>query len=150
VRKVLNVLRVIVNSITFVVMLMLAYAFMNTNPLLALLLVLASFDQFEDVYYYTTGRRLLPKWFMPFDIVFEVMAILLGLAIFIFSLIYFTYFQTWFFKSMLFISAVMMFSAVEDIVIWGRSFGVKSKELVVHRALREEEKERFVRRRFKA
>jgi len=131
---------------------MLAYAFINTNPALSLLLVLASFDQFEDVYYYTTGRRLLPRWFMPFDIVFEVTAVLIGLAILVFSLIYFSYFQTWFFKSMLFISVVMIFSAIEDIIIWGTSLKeveLGRKELVVHHALRKEKEKKFVRRRSK-
>jgi len=151
--KILRVIRVIINSLTFVIMLLLAYAFIYTNPVVSFLLVLASIDQFEDVYYYTTKRRLFPRWFMPFDIVFEATAVVIGFAILFFSITYLAYFQTWFFKSMLFISVVMIASAIEDMVVWGMEAGAIEgrKGLVIHHALREEEKERrFVRRRSKA
>jgi len=116
------VIRVIINSFSFVLLLILAYVVWESNPLLSVLFMLASIDQFEDVYYYVHRKRLFPSWLMPLDIIFEGVLAIVGFIMFFFSVIYYAYFETWFFKAVLFISLSMIYSAVEDIVIWRSSF----------------------------
>ena len=151
-----RVVRVIINSFTFILLLIIAYVMWQSNPLLSFLLALAAIDQFEDVYYYVYRRRLFPDWFMPFDIIFEIVVIGIGLGMLLFSLIYYAYFETWFFRALLFLSIPIIYSAVEDIVLWRRyPPEVKSVEVspkvVAHyvcpkKEVREEEGFRFVRR----
>ena len=117
-----RVIRVIINSFSFVLLLILAYVVWEGNPLLSVLFMLASIDQFEDVYYYVHRKRLFPSWFMPLDIIFEGVLAIVGFIMFFFSVIYYAYFETWFFKAVLFISLSMIYSAVEDIVMWRSSF----------------------------
>jgi len=113
-----RVVRIIINSFTFILLLIIAYVMWQSNPLLSFLLALAAIDQFEDVYYYTYRRRLFPSWFMPLDMIFEMVVIGIGLGMLIFSLIYYAYFETWFFRALLFLSIPIIYSAVEDIVMW--------------------------------
>jgi len=150
----LRIVRIIINSFTFILLLVLAYVMWQGNPLLSFLLALAAIDQFEDVYYYTYRKRLFPSWLMPLDLVFEVVAVCIGLGMLIFSLIYYAYFETWFFKALLFLSIPIIYSAVEDIVMWRQpppkaSSPVAPATAVMHYVCPEKEvceEKRFVRR----
>ncbi len=113
-----RVLRVIVNSLAFVVLLMMAVSVWYGNPLLAIVLFLAAIDQFEDVYYYTTGKRMFPDWFRPIDVSLELVLIAVGVGILLFSVVYYLYFETWFFRMLMIMAVLMVYSAAEDIVQW--------------------------------
>jgi len=111
-------IRVIINSFGFVAMVVMAYVTWQTAPWMSLLFALAAFDQFEDVYYYVYGRRLMPRWALLLDIAGEGILFGFGLAMLILSAAYYAYFSTWFFRSMLVLSILMMWSSVEDIMEW--------------------------------
>lgn len=155
----LRVVRVIINSFAFILLVILAYIMWQCNPMLSFLLALAAIDQFEDVYYYTYRKRLFPFWFMPFDMIFETMLFVIGLGMMIFSVAYYVYFETWFFRALLPLSIMIMYSAVEDILMWRRtppeSFkpGITSlftSLMVTHYVCQKKEvceEKRFVRRR---
>jgi len=110
--------RIILNSFTFVLLLIVAYVVWGGNPVLSILLALAAIDQFEDVYYYTYRRRLFPDWFRPIDMIFEMFVVGVGLGMLVFSIMYYMYFETWFFKALLFLSIPVIYSAIEDMVLW--------------------------------
>jgi len=113
-----RLVRIIVNSFTFVLLAILSYILWETNPAYSFLLALATVDQFEDVYYYTYRKRLFPDWFMPLDMIFEMTVVGIGVGMLIFSLIYYAYFETWFFRALMVLSFPVIYSAVEDIVLW--------------------------------
>jgi len=150
-----RIVRIIINSFTFILLLIIAYVMWQSNPLFSFLLALAAIDQFEDVYYYVYRRRLFPPWFMPIDMIFEMVVVGIGLGMLIFSLIYYAYFETWFFRALLFLSIPIIYSAVEDIVLWRHlppetsSPHVAPTTAVMHYVCAKEkvrEKKRFVRR----
>ena len=66
-----RLVRIIVNSFAGCMMLIMGGIFWSFDPILAVVLFLASIDQFEDVYYFVYGKRLIPDWLMPVDVVFE-------------------------------------------------------------------------------
>jgi len=134
-----RIARIVVNSFAGCILLLVAGVLWAYNPLLSAVLVLVSLDQFEDVYYYVYGRRLIPGWLMPLDVLFEGVCLAVGAAMAFLGVIYMRYFQTWFFQALLAISILVVWSAVEDIAQWGVTAGVMTA------ALREEEA-RFVRR----
>lgn len=141
--------RIIINSFVFVLLLLIAYMIWSSSPLLAFLLVLAAIDQFEDVYYYTYRKRLFPMWFMPIDVMFEMVVVVIGLGILVFSLIYYAYFETWFFRAMMLLSIPIIYSAIEDVVLWRRAFSSTNLHVVMHYVCKEKEvreEKRFVRR----
>jgi len=154
--KLLRVVRVVINSFALILLGMLAYAFWSSNPAYSLLLAVAAIDQFEDVYYYVYRKRLFPDWFKPFDMVFEGVLFAIGLGMLFFSISYYVYFETWFFKALLPLSILIMYSAIEDIIIWSTPAPQPTQtqrfEMVMHyvrpkkEAVREEEGFRFVRR----
>ena len=113
-----KIFRIVVNSFAFVVLLMLAYMCVRGNPPLALLLLLSAFDQLEDVVYYTYGRRLIPEWAMPIDIVLEGVLVATAVATISLCLFYFTYFKSFFFQALFIVSFIMLYSAIEDIMAW--------------------------------
>jgi len=113
-----RVIRVILNSFGFIAMAVAAYVTWQTAPWMSLLFALAALDQFEDVYYYVYGRRLMPRWMLPFDLVAEGVLFGFGLGMLILSAAYYAYFSTWFFRSMLVLSILIMWSSVEDIMGW--------------------------------
>lgn len=115
-----RIARIIINSFTFILLLIIAYIMWQSTPMLSFILALAAIDQFEDVYYYTYRKRLFPSWFMPIDMIFEMIVIALALGMLMFSLLYYIYFETWFFRALFFLSIPMIYSAVEDIVLWRR------------------------------
>jgi len=154
-----RLVRIIMNSFTFMLLLIVAYVVWGGNPLLSVFLVLAAVDQFEDVYYYTYRRRLFPEWFRPIDMIFEMFVVGIGLGMLVFSLMYYMYFETWFFKALLFLSIPVIYSAIEDMVFWRKYPGsppsakevVKElPEVLLYVCQKEEavrEEKRFVRRR---
>jgi hypothetical protein len=112
------VLRVIINSFAFIVLAILGVVTLQFNLPLGVLFLLSTIDQLEDVYYYVYGKRLVPKPLMPLDVVFELVLAFVGVAMFITSLIYYQYFPTWFFKALLPLSFLIVYSAIEDVVEW--------------------------------
>jgi hypothetical protein len=147
----LRVLRVVVNSFALVVLLVLGVVTLQFNPLLAIIFFLSAIDQFEDVYYYVYGKRLMPRHLMPLDIVFESILILVGMGMFTLSLIYYYFFSTWFFRALLPLSVLIVYSAVEDIAEWFKPSVAGATKVTrgVHlgEEIREEEEFRFIRRR---
>jgi len=141
---VLRVVRVVVNSFAGCLLLLLAWALWWYNPVISILLALASLDQFEDVYYYVYRRRLIPQWLMPVDVVFEGVAVSIGLGMLLMAILYMSYFQTWFFQALLIASIFVVWSGLEDIIQW--SAYVRAGREVTACALRPPEG-RFVRRR---
>jgi hypothetical protein len=113
-----RVFRVIINSFAFILTLIMAVVTFQYHPWLALVFLLASFDQFEDVYYYVYGKRLIPRSLMFFDIIFEGVMFMIGLAMLMLSVSYYAYFSTWFFRAMIFLSIMIMWSSVEDVIQW--------------------------------
>ena len=114
----LRIVRIIINSFAFILLVILAYIMWQSNPTFSILLALAAIDQFEDVYYYVYRKRLFPSWFMPIDVVFEVVLFVVGLGMLLFSITYYIYFETWFFRALLPLSIMVMYSSVEDILMW--------------------------------
>jgi hypothetical protein len=112
------VLRVVINSFAFVILTILGVVTLQFNLPLGALLLLSTIDQLEDVYYYVYGKRLMPKSLMPLDVVLELVLAFVGMVMFITSLIYYQYFPTWFFKALLPLSFLIVYSAVEDVVEW--------------------------------
>jgi hypothetical protein len=148
----LRVLRVIVNSFALVVLAVLGAVTLQFNPLLATLFFLSALDQFEDVYYYVYGKRLVPRRLMPLDIVLELILVLVGAGMFVLSLIYYYFFSTWFFRALLPLSILIVYSALEDIAEWFKPGAVAGATKVVRGArlgeeIREEEEFRFIWRR---
>ncbi|MGC8578141.1 MAG: hypothetical protein ACP5M7_09160 [Thermoproteota archaeon] len=135
-----KVLRVIFNSTAFVILLAIGLGLFDENPALALLVVASSLDQFEDVYYLTTGQRLIPKWFAPVDVLFEGIATGIGLGLLLFGIMYYSYFASYFFVAMIFVGIMVMLSSLEDI---GYYFGGSE---VMHAVEVREKEKRFVKR----
>lgn len=108
-------LRVLLNSFAFFVLVFMAYYVVKYNPLWGALVILSAFDQLEDVYFYVAGRRLVPSWFRPIDIVLEGVLVLVGLSMFLFGLIYWYSFDSWFFFMWIVTAGFMTWSAIEDI-----------------------------------
>jgi len=114
----IRAIRVFINSVCFLLSALMAYSVWEFSPPLAIVLALAPFDQFEDVYTYTYGRRLFPPWMRVPDMVFEMVMFGVGFSLFLFAFSYYAYFQTWFFKALLPLSIMVMYSSVEDIFSW--------------------------------
>jgi len=134
---------VVINSFAGCLMLLVAAALWPYSPWLSLLVALASIDQFEDVYYYAFGRRLVPRWLAPVDVLFEGVCAALGAAIAIFSLVYMSYFNTWFFQALLLLSIPMIWSAAEDVGYWmaGATHEVRREARFVRRVRQAEGRE---------
>jgi hypothetical protein len=113
-----RVFRVIVNSFAFVLTIAMGVVTLQYNPLLSIVFFLASLDQLEDVYFYIYGKRLIPRSLMFIDIVFEGVMFMIGLAMLLLSVSYYAYFSTWFFRALLFLSVMVMWSSVEDVLQW--------------------------------
>jgi len=109
-------LRVLLNSLAFFVLVVLAVYLFKYNPLWGVLILLSAFDQLEDVYFYTTSNRLIPAWFRPIDVVLEGILALVGISMALFGLIYWYAFDSMFFFLWMVASAFMAWSAIEDIV----------------------------------
>ena len=117
----LRAIRVVINSIGFVLLAIMTYVMWDVSPPLAIVFAMAAFDQFEDVYTYTYNKRLFPPWMRVADIIFEMVMFGIGFALFFFAFSYYAYFQTWFFKALFPLSIMIMYSSIEDIFLWRTS-----------------------------
>lgn len=107
--------RVLMNSLAFFLLLVLGGYLIKYSPLWGAVIFLSAFDQLEDVYTYVTRSRLLPEWFRPIDIIFEGVLVLVGGSMFLFGLAYWYTFSSWFFFLWTAVSAMITWSAIEDI-----------------------------------
>ncbi|RLG77828.1 MAG: hypothetical protein DRO12_01015 [Thermoprotei archaeon] len=145
--RLFRLLRIIINSFGLVLLLVLAFVLWKSNPALSVLLALAAVDQLEDVYYYVYMKRFFPEWFMPFDMLLESALFCVGLGMLVFSLVYHAYFETWFFKALIPLSILVMWSSVEDVMMWRKpeiKLGMVTHYVCPKEKVRGEEK--FVRR----
>jgi hypothetical protein len=133
-----KVVRVVLNSIAFFLLIIVGAIFLEKSPILSALLFLSSIDQVEDVYTYISGKRLFPKYLFPLDMLFEGVAVMAGAIMFLFGIMYYPYFHTYFFLTLMFLGAMIISSATEDITSYFQFYGVQSIEV--------RKKERFVRR----
>lgn len=112
----LRVFRAVANSLAFFFLVTAASAFLSSNPPLAILLFAAAFDQLKDVYRMVTGRRLFPESLRILDNIFEGIMLVFAFGMLLFSLMYYAYFQTWFFRVMLFVSILIIWSSIEELL----------------------------------
>ncbi len=109
-------LRVLMDSIAFLLLLILGGYMFSYNPIFGFLILFSALDQFEDVYFYTAKRRLFPAWFVPVDIVLEGILAVVGVSMFLFGLIYWYSFDSVFFAIWTVVSLMIAITSVEDIV----------------------------------
>ncbi|HDH45049.1 MAG TPA: hypothetical protein ENG66_06645 [Thermococcus sp.] len=109
-------LRVLLNSLAFFLLLVLGGYMIQYNPLWGAIVFFSALDQLEDVYFYVTKSRLIPSWFRPVDIILEGVLAIVGVSMFVFGLIYWYSFGGWFFLLWLVVSAMIAWSATEDII----------------------------------
>jgi len=109
-------LKVLLNSLAFFILLILGGYMFTYEPVWGFVILFSAFDQLEDVYFYVAKRRLIPAWFTPIDIILEGVLALIGVSMFIFGMIYWYTFESWFFALWMAVSAMIAWSAVEDIV----------------------------------
>jgi len=111
----LDTVKVIANSIAFILMVVLALYAFNFNPLWGIALAFSAFDQVEDVYEVVSGRALLPRWFRWIDVVCEGIVLILGLLMFVFGISYWYVFSSWFFAVWTVVSCMMVYTSASDI-----------------------------------
>ncbi|MEM1554589.1 MAG: hypothetical protein QXU09_02110 [Thermoproteota archaeon] len=111
-----RVIRVILNSTAFVLICIVGVLLLESSPNLGLLILLSSIDQLEDVYTYIYNRRLFPKSFFIIDIFFEILSIIVGAWMMLLGIMYYPFFHTLFFLLMIVLGALIIESAIEDIL----------------------------------
>jgi len=116
--RIFRVVRMSVNGFAGVLMVLFGFMLWYYNPLWSILMFLAAIDQFEDVAYYAWGKRIIPKYLMPLDILFEGAVFIFGLAILFLSATYYSFFQTWFWEAMFIVGFLAVWSALEDAWYW--------------------------------
>jgi len=109
-------LRVLLNGIAFFLLLILGGYMFSYNPLWGFVVMFSAIDQLEDVYFYVARKRLFPSWFTPVDVVLEGVLALVGVSMFLFGMVYWHTFDSWFFALWMAVSAMIAWSAIEDIV----------------------------------
>jgi len=109
-------LRVLLNSLAFFLLLILGGYMFTYDPIWGFVILFSAFDQLEDVYFYVARRRLIPTWFTPIDIVLEGVLALVGVSVFLFGMIYWYTFDSWFFFLWMAVSAIITWSAIEDLI----------------------------------
>jgi hypothetical protein len=110
-----DTIRAVINSISFFILLALAYYLFQFNPYIGIIFALASIDQIEDVYRITTGRHPIPAYLVPFDIIFETILAITGLFMLILSVVYWYSFESWFFAILVVLSIAITLCAISDI-----------------------------------
>lgn len=136
-------LRVLLNSLAFFLLLILGGYLFTYNPVWGFVIVFSAFDQLEDVYFYVARRRLIPVWFTPIDIVLEGALALVGVSMFLFGMVYWYTFDSWFFALWVVVSAMMAWSAIEDITDGVRVLSERMKGATVVGTVNDVEKFRF-------
>jgi hypothetical protein len=74
---------VVTNMISGFILLLLSVVWFRISVLATLILLLASFDQFEDVYFYVTGRSVFPRVMAGLDLGAEILQFTIAVAIFV-------------------------------------------------------------------
>ncbi|RLE66356.1 MAG: hypothetical protein DRJ38_01875 [Thermoprotei archaeon] len=77
-----------INLLVGVLLVLLSIAWFRISPLVSVILLIASFDQFEDVYFLAKGRSLFPPILSGLDVGAELMQFVLGVAIMLFGASY--------------------------------------------------------------
>jgi len=77
-----------INLLVGILLILLSIAWFRISPLVSIILLLASFDQFEDFYFLAKGRSLFPPILSGLDIGAELMQFVLGVAIILFGVSY--------------------------------------------------------------
>ena len=109
-------LRVLLNSLAFFLLIVLGGYVFAYDPVWGFVILFSALDQLEDVYFYVARRRLIPAWFTPVDIILEGVLALVGVSMFLFGMIYWYSFESLFFALWMAVSAMIAWSAVEDII----------------------------------
>jgi len=110
-----DTVRVIFNSLSFFILIAIAYYIFKFNPIIGVVFALASIDQAEDVYRILSGRHPVPVYLIPFDLIFETVIAVTGAFMFLMSLIYWYSFESWFFAILSFVSISIVICAISDI-----------------------------------
>jgi len=108
-------LKVVANSLSFFILLALAYYLYQFNSIVGIIFFIASIDQIEDVYRTVTGIHPIPAYLAPFDIIFETILVLTGIFMLVIAIVYWYSFESWFFAILTVLSLVVIFTALSDI-----------------------------------
>lgn len=111
----MNPARIVMASITFALLLLVASILISITPLLAFFLFLAGFDQLDDIYQAVYGKTLVPVWLMPIDIFLEVIVVIISLGILYISITYALYSSTMLFLILVPLSVIIIMTALDDI-----------------------------------
>jgi hypothetical protein len=111
----MNSARIVMASITFALLLLVASILISITPLLAFLLFLGGFDQLDDIYQAVYGKTLVPVWLMPIDILLETVVVIVSIGILYVSLVYALYSSTMLFLILVPLSIIMIMTALDDI-----------------------------------
>jgi len=79
---------IVANLLTGIMLILLSCAWFKISPLASVIILFASFDQFEDVYFLVTGRSLLKGILIGYDIGAEIAQFVMGIAILLFGVSY--------------------------------------------------------------
>ncbi len=99
-------------------MLLLTFALLlPVNPIFAILCLLSSFDQFDDVYYDIYRRHIYPSRliFEICNILLELVCLLVAVGLEVFTSIYFIYFPTPFWLVAHLLAFCLVWSSVRDL-----------------------------------
>ena len=136
-------LAVLLNSLAFFLLLILGGYLFTYNPLWGLVIAFSALDQLEDIYFYVAKRRLIPVWFVPVDIVLEGVLALVGVSMLLFGLVYWYTFDSWFFALWTVVSAMIAWSALDDLVDGIRIISDRMRGVPVVSSVEKVEKFRF-------
>lgn len=84
----LRLILICINMLVGVMLILLSIAWYRISPLTSMVLLAASIDQFEDVFFLATGKSLFPRFLAGFDVGAEIAQFVLGIAIFLFGASY--------------------------------------------------------------
>jgi len=111
-----DIIMVIGNVISLLIMFSLFTFFLLFNPLLSVVFLISTFDAFEDIYRAINNNYLVPEWFIPIDIPLEIIVLITGCLLFILSGTYLLMFETPFIFVLLIASIFMVLSSFSDIM----------------------------------
>jgi hypothetical protein len=120
---------IMTNIISGVILLLLSVVWFRVSALATIILLLASFDQFEDAYFYITGRSVFPKAMAGFDLGAEILQFVIAVAVFVLGASYAGRLENNILPYMTMLSGLMIaFSSIYDIsVIFSGKYGYGGK-----------------------
>ncbi|RLI87909.1 MAG: hypothetical protein DRP01_00820 [Archaeoglobales archaeon] len=122
----MRIVRIVLNSFCFLLLIFIGVYFIPYNPLLAIFFFLAAFDQLEDVIYYTTKKSIIPPELFVIDFFFEIAMALIGLSLIYFGFVYFGKFFHEVFVLTSFLGMLIVYTSIEDIYIMLRErYGIQ-------------------------